>query len=170
MATKVCYVAILVALLASAHPGASAPDWMRELNEQISAMTRNIQRQTQELTQHVNSQIENSLRPALAEVDKAIANLPKDAQGRIITSGSVITNGGKITRYSYVNGKSQTIESGHTPDGEPYVRRIEEENDGKYLYHNEVSFNPRTNATDKIRWKLNLTTPGAIPEIITDEK
>lgn len=60
--------------------------------------------------------------------------------------------------------------SGYTPDGEPYVRTIDESNDGHYLEHNEISFNPKTNATERIHWKLDLTTPGAKPEIITDEE
>lgn len=91
-----------------------------------------------------------------------------DAQGRVITHGNIITNG-NIIRTTSVNGLTKTITSGHTADGEPYVRNVEERNEGNYLYHNEIYFNPRTNATEKIRWKLDLTVPNATPEIITDE-
>jgi len=96
-------------------------------------------------------------------------NLFVDTQGRILTNGHIISNGGNIVSISSGNGVSRTVMSGHTTDGEPYVRNIEERNDGTYLYHNESSYNPRTNITERIRWKLNLTTPGAVPELITDE-
>jgi len=87
-----------------------------------------------------------------------------DARGRIISNNGntiVINSGG---------GLSRTVMSGHTPDGEPYVRDIEERYDGNFLYHNETSYNPRTRISERIRWKLDLATPGAKPEIITDEK
>jgi len=57
--------------------GASGPEWVDELNESLHIMNHNIQAQVQRFTQDLHSQIENSLRPALAEVNKAIANIPK---------------------------------------------------------------------------------------------
>jgi len=57
--------------------GASGPDWVDELNESLHIMNHNIQAQVQRFTQDLHSQIENSLRPALAEVNRAIANIPK---------------------------------------------------------------------------------------------
>lgn len=70
---------------------------------------------------------------------------------------------------STTNNMTKMIISGNTPDGEPFVRNIEERTDGKYLYHREVFYNPKTNSTVKTHWKLDLTTPGSTPEIITDE-
>ncbi|XP_011700931.1 PREDICTED: uncharacterized protein LOC105457772, partial [Wasmannia auropunctata] len=131
----------------------------------INTMTRNIQEQVNDLTRNLHSQIENSLRPALAQVQETIENLPRDAQGRIITTN------GNIISINTINSLSRTATSGHTPNGESYVRVIDEQNDGKYLYHNEITYNLKTNAAENFCWKLDLTTPGAKPEIIlTDEK
>lgn len=91
-------------------------------------------------------------------------NLFADSQGRIISN-----YGNSIVRINSVNGVTRTVMSGRTPDGEPYIRDIEERTNGQYLYHNETSYNPRTKASERIRWRLDLTTPGAKPEILTDE-
>lgn len=86
-----------------------------------------------------------------------------DAQGHIISTNSntMIFNSG--------NGVTKTVLSGRTPDGEPYVRNIEEYYKGNVLYHNETLYNPKTKTTERIRWKLDLATPGAAPEPIQDE-
>lgn len=98
-------------------------------------------------------------------------NLFADAQGNIISTGSSIVsinNGSKIV--TIVDGVSRTITTGHTPNGEPYVRDVVEKRIGDMLYCNETTFNPKTGATETIAWKLNLAIPGSKPEIITDTK
>ncbi|XP_011340236.1 uncharacterized protein LOC105281019 isoform X2 [Ooceraea biroi] len=142
----------------------SAADWTNDLTRSITRMTENINGQVQRFTQQLKAQIQqnvqDSLEPALREANRAIESLPRDVHGRIIS------NNGNIIVVSTGNGLSRTIMSGHTPDGEPYVRDIEERYDGNILYHNETSYNPRTNVTERIRWKLDLATPGAQPEML----
>lgn len=96
-------------------------------------------------------------------------NLFADAQGRIIPSANVITNGDNIISINSANGISKTIMSG-TRNGEPYVRTIIDRIDGKYRYHNDITHNLKTNTTEKIQWKLDVTDPNAQPEIIRDKK
>lgn len=163
---------LIVALLASAQLGAAAPDWVTNLRQELSAMNENIQREVQSYTQNLQREINSSVQWQLEQVRREIENLPKDAQGRIITSDghSLIINDGTsmINSLTVNNGISKMITSGRTKDGEPYIRIIEERRDGNYLYHNETSTNPKTNVTESIRWKLDLNTPGAKPEIITE--
>ncbi|KAL0132027.1 hypothetical protein PUN28_000060 [Cardiocondyla obscurior] len=158
MTRKVYEILLIVALSASL--GASAPDWGDELG-------RNIEEQVHQFTTNLQSQIQNSLRPVFADIDKTIQNLPKDSQGVLISNGRVITNGNTVITNT-VNGLTKMIMSGRNNDGEPYVRTIEERNDGGYLDHYEINVNPRTNSTEKIHWRLDLATPGAKPEIIND--
>ncbi|XP_011872055.1 PREDICTED: uncharacterized protein LOC105564352 [Vollenhovia emeryi] len=164
MAWKVYPVVLIVALLARARLGASAPGWESDLNESIGALTHNINQQVAQLTRNLNSQIEDTLRSTREQVQRTIDNLPRDAQGNIIT-----TSGNSVISLSSGPGESKTIISGHTANGEPYVRSTDERTDGTHLFHNEVTFYPRTNTSEKINWKLDLRTPDAKPEIITDE-
>lgn len=86
-----------------------------------------------------------------------------DASGRIITNNNsvIVTTG---------NGLSRSIVSGHTSDGQPFVRDITERYEGNILYHNEIYFNPRTNVTERIRWKLDLSIPNAKPELLSPDE
>lgn len=86
-----------------------------------------------------------------------------DANGRIIQS---VTSGSSIIISG--NGVTRTILSGRTSDGEPYTRDIEERREGDFLYHKETFSKPKDNSSEIFRWKLDLATPGAKPEIITD--
>ncbi|XP_012222396.1 uncharacterized protein [Linepithema humile] len=167
MARKISHVVLISALLVSTCLTASGqPDWTSDLTSNIHRMTENINRQVQQFTEQLQTRIqhnlESSLRPALEEVNRTIQNLPRDANGQIITnSGStIIVNSG--------NGVSRSILSGRTPGGESYVRDIEERQEGNFLYHNEIIYKPQTNSSETIRWKLDLATPGAKPEIITE--
>lgn len=91
-------------------------------------------------------------------------NLFADAEGNLITNGSIITIDGKS-----VSSVSSSITSGHTPNGERFIRDIEEKRIGDMLYHNETISYPGTGrATETIAWKLNLAIPGAKPEMITN--
>ncbi|XP_012526489.2 uncharacterized protein LOC105831125 isoform X2 [Monomorium pharaonis] len=157
-----CHVVLIVALLASAHLAMGDPNWISDFTSNINAMTQNLQQQIHQYTQDLQQQIQQSVQPALEQAYKTIENLPKDSHGHIITN-----NNGNVISISSVNGHSKTVLSGWT-NGEPYVRIIEERRDGNYLYHNETSYNPQTNATESIRWRLDLATPGAKPEIITE--
>ncbi|XP_011693298.1 PREDICTED: uncharacterized protein LOC105453226 isoform X2 [Wasmannia auropunctata] len=117
-------------------------------------------------------QRQNSLQSMLAQVNKTIANLPKDASQEsikingaftsdgIIGKGSTL-NGCYVKNINTINGLSKIVMSGHTPNGEPYVRIIEERKDRKYLYRNETIYNIKTNATENISLKLDLTIPDA---------
>lgn len=89
-------------------------------------------------------------------------NLFTDANEQIITNSAstVIVNSG--------NGVSRSIISGHTPTGETYIRDIEDRQEGSVLYHAETIYKPKSNSSETIRWKLDLATPGAKPEIITE--
>lgn len=94
-----------------------------------------------------------------------------DAQGRIISSGNIITSGCNIVSTTSSNGFTRTIMSGcASANGEPIVRTITERRNGNYLYHNDITFHPRTNTTENIHWRLDLTNPNAKPENITDEE
>ncbi|XP_011646632.1 uncharacterized protein LOC105433167 [Pogonomyrmex barbatus] len=150
-----------------------APDWSSDLTRSLNRMTQDINEQVQHFTRNLHAQIEEnvqrSLQPALEQVQETINNLPRDAHGRIITNGNIISNG-NIMSITSQNGISKIVMSGRTPDGEPYVRIIEERHEGNVLYHSETTSNPKTGATESIRWKLDLATPGAKPEILTDEK
>lgn len=59
----------------------SIADWTSDLESSINQMTRNINAQVQSFTQGLQARIEDSvqrsIQPALQEVNKAIANLPR---------------------------------------------------------------------------------------------
>lgn len=159
---------------------------MHQLQLQQNQLQRNLNKQLAE----VNEQIENLPTDSRGTIQATISDghtmfLTTDGRstingfgggliisnGRIIKNGRTITSGADNIRYEIVNDITRIITSGRTPDGEPYVRRIEERSDEKYLYHNETSYNPKTNQiTEKIRWRLDRTTPGATPENLADEK
>jgi len=56
-------------------------DWTSDLTSNINRMTENINRQVQQFTEQLQTQIrhnvQSSLEPALAEVNRAIENLPR---------------------------------------------------------------------------------------------
>ncbi|XP_020295202.1 uncharacterized protein LOC109860494 isoform X2 [Pseudomyrmex gracilis] len=137
----------------------SGADWASDLSRDINRMTQDINSQVQSFTRNLHT---NVVQPAIEQANRAIENLPKDAQGHIISSGNtMIFNSG--------NGVTKSVLSGRTPDGEPYVRNIEEYYRGNVLYHNETLYNPKTKTTKKFSWKLDLATPGATPQLIQDE-
>ncbi|XP_032687930.1 uncharacterized protein LOC116852061 [Odontomachus brunneus] len=179
MAKKIGHVVLVGALLISIFHGtclADWDDWTRGLNEDLARMNdnlahmqENIEHQVQGIIQNVNRQLENTfthqVQPALEEAAKTIQNLPRDEHGRIISTfgsygNTVIINNG--------NGLSKSVFSGRTKEGEPFVRDIEERNDGGILYHREIYYKPNTNTSVKTCWKLDHTTPGATPEILKD--
>ncbi|CAL1673804.1 unnamed protein product [Lasius platythorax] len=166
MARQINHVILIGALLASACviEGASITAWVNDF-------TSNLNRDINDMIQRINQEVNQQVTDLNKSIEKTIENLPKDAQGNIISTGSSIVsinNGSKIV--TIVDGVSRTITTGHTPNGEPYVRDVVEKRIGDMLYCNETTFNPKTGATETIAWKLNLAIPGSKPEIITDTK
>ncbi|XP_012054023.1 PREDICTED: uncharacterized protein LOC105617054 [Atta cephalotes] len=163
MARKVFHVILIISLLTSAHLGMAAPNW-------VTDFTNNINREVMSLTKNLETQINYTIQQTLAEVNKTLENLPRDGQGRLITNGQV-TTGGNFINVKSVNGVSmtQTINSGYK-NGEPYVLVVKERNDGNYLYHDETSYYPKTNATERIHWRLDLTNSDAEPEFFPNEQ
>ncbi|XP_014488980.1 PREDICTED: uncharacterized protein LOC106752082 [Dinoponera quadriceps] len=169
MARKIGHVVLIGALLISAFHGTCAVDW-DDWSRDLTRMTENIGAEVESYTRNLGANIQrtvqNSLRtslePALAEARRTLQNLPRDANGQIIsnTGSRIIINSG--------NGVSRSIVSGHTPDGESYVRDVEERYEGNMLYHNETNYNPKTKTKVRICWKLDLTKSSASPETIQD--
>ncbi|XP_025159397.1 uncharacterized protein LOC105192254 isoform X2 [Harpegnathos saltator] len=137
-------------------------DWTTDLQESIQAMTRGIDEQVQRIVQQAHNDarqsIYSSVKPALEQVRRTVQNLPRDEHGRLIsnTGNTILVNNG--------NGVSRSITSGHTPDGEPFVRDIVEWYEGNMLYHNETAYNPRTKSMQTTCWKLDFATSGAKPD------
>ncbi|XP_070154627.1 uncharacterized protein [Polyergus mexicanus] len=166
MTRQINHVILISTLLISACviEGASIAAWV---NDFTSDLNRNLN----DMIQQINAQVAYLTDSVEKNVEETIQNLPKDAQGNIITNGSSIisiNNGNKI--ITIVDGVSRIITSGRTPNGEPYIRDVEEKRIGDMLYHNETTWNPETGASKTIAWKLNLAIPGAKPEIITNTK
>ncbi|KAL6445948.1 hypothetical protein ACFW04_000965 [Cataglyphis niger] len=126
------------------------------------------------MIQQINAQVAHLTDDIQKNIEETLQNLPRDADGNIITNSSsissnvIINNGHKIVTIA--DGVSTSITSGRTPNGEPYIHEVVEKRIGDMLYHNETTINPETGATKTIAWKLNLAIPGSKPEIITNTK
>lgn len=155
MAKKSSHIALIGVLLVSACLKASVANWMSDL-------TKNINQQVQQLTHNIETQVQDALQPALAEANRAIENLPRGTSGQLLSSGNSII-------ISDENGVAKFTLSRKTPAGEPYIRKIKEYSKENFLYHMETIYYPKTNTNVTFNWKLDFTTPGVKPELITDE-
>uniref|UniRef100_A0A348G6C7 Uncharacterized protein n=1 Tax=Odontomachus monticola TaxID=613454 RepID=A0A348G6C7_ODOMO len=169
MAKRTGHAVLLGALLISTLHGTCIAGWADDLTENLARMNENINNQVQGIINNVNRQLQHTftheLEPALQEVRRTIDNLPRDEHGRLMsTYGSI----GNTVLINNGNGLSKSLVSGTTKEGEPFIRQVEERNDGGTLYHHEIYYKPNTNTSVKTCWKLDHTKPGALPEILED--
>lgn len=176
MATQINHFVLIVTLLISVIDGASFAtigDWVNDFTSNLNRELSNMNRQINEQVAQINEDVTHLTENIQKNVEQTIQNLPRDAQGNIISvndSSIITTSNGGTKIVTYIDGISRIVTSGRTPNGEPYVRDVVEKRIGDMLYHNETILNPKTGATETIAWKLNLAVPGAKPEIITDTK
>ncbi|XP_029171501.1 uncharacterized protein LOC114940893 [Nylanderia fulva] len=168
MAKRINHIVLIATMLASACviQGASITDWVTEF-------TSNLNRDLNSQIQQINQEVADLTKNIQKDVAKTIQNLPRDAQGNIISDSgsSVISVTGNGTKYvTIIDGVSRIITTGYTKDGEPYIRDIVEKRIGDMLYRNETITFPKTGVSETTAWKLDLAKPGSKPEIITETK
>ncbi|XP_043497952.1 uncharacterized protein LOC122521357 [Polistes fuscatus] len=145
-------------------------DWLYGFNMDLSKFQQQIQQGVHNLQQN----IQNSVAKTLADVDKVTSKIHADAAEAakngnydsvisINNGGTFISSGGSGTVISNGPGTSKIIMSGNLPNGDPYIREIEEKIIDKVLYHTERFYNKKTKKDKITGYTLDLNDPNAEP-------
>ncbi|KAI4498838.1 hypothetical protein M0802_006013 [Mischocyttarus mexicanus] len=145
-------------------------DWLSGFNMDLN----NFQRQIQQNVFNLQKSIQNNVAKTLADVDKvtskigdnvaeAVKNGNYDSVISVGNGGTFISSGGSGTVISNGSGTSKIVTSGILPNGDPYIREIEEKTINKVLYHTERFYNQKTGRDRITGYTLDLNDPDAEP-------
>lgn len=145
-------------------------DWLYGFNMDLSKFQHQIQQGVHNLQQNIQS----SVAKTLADVDKvtskiqadtaeAVKNGNYDSVISVGNGGTFISSGGSGTVITNGLGTSKIITSGNFPNGDPYIREIEEKTIDKVLYHTERFYNKKTKKEKITGYTLDLNDPNAEP-------
>ncbi|XP_003692061.1 uncharacterized protein LOC100868947 isoform X1 [Apis florea] len=131
-------------------------NWLKDLNENINALNRNIQQNMQQLQQRIHNTVQSNLERA-HRLTENLANNPNTIQ--MIGGSSVIVSN---------NDGTKIVQSGRTSDGKPYIRESTDKIIGDTLQHIEKIYDPITNTSKMHGYTLNLKDPSAKPVPLND--
>ncbi|XP_015181315.1 PREDICTED: uncharacterized protein LOC107068952 [Polistes dominula] len=145
-------------------------DWLYGFNMDLSKFQQQIQQGVQNLQKNIQSSVAKTLEDVdkvtsqiHEDVAKAAKNGHYDSVVSVGNGGTFISSGGSGTVISNGPGTSKIITSGNLPNGDPYIREIEEKVIGKVLYHTERFYNQKTKKDKRTGYTLDLNDPNAEP-------